>query len=101
MHLLGTIPHPIGVIALADYTWSYPVDMEELLVDGGWIVFIFSAVLGLTPLLLWGSLHPVTRARHRDRACGRRLGVLAVHCADLPHLLAGLLRMPIGLREGA
>lgn len=57
LQLLGTILYPIPVLVLAYNIWNYPGQMGQFFVNGGWMLIILYAVLGLTPFVVWGPLY--------------------------------------------
>lgn len=57
LQLLGTILYPIPIIILAINFSSYPTEMGQFMADGGWMLFVLYAVLGLTPFVMWGPLY--------------------------------------------
>jgi 1,2-diacylglycerol 3-beta-glucosyltransferase len=68
LQLLGTLLYPIPVLVLAYNIWRYPGEMGQFLVNGGWMLIILFAVLGLGPFMMWGPLYA--------RRCERGIGVV-------------------------
>jgi len=66
LQLLGTILYPIPVLVLGINIWRYPGEMAQFLANGGWMLIILFAVLGLGPFVMWGPLY----ARRCERSVG-------------------------------
>ncbi len=68
LQLLGTILYPIPVLVLGYNIWHYPGEMTQFLANGGWLLVILFAVLGLGPFMMWGPIYA--------RRCERGIGIV-------------------------